>query len=234
VLIEVKTSSFGNNKLDWSPAYRNRLVKYAELLKMPLLVAWRFGTFWALFDVHQLTPSPIRYKIKFLDALKHTLMTEIAGDFSFSLRAGCGIHFRIRKFHETRDGGFEGIIEEAYWTDASGARVNDAPGVFPLFTCLEQESIISEDGEFITQSFVISDGRIAQFAHRALAMLLRLSMRAEDPHWRRALESKLSPPFAREGLRHAAQHAYDAGFLQESIQIRPTVLPPFLADVRRV
>jgi hypothetical protein len=176
VLIEVKTIPFDNNALSWPAAYRERIVRYASLMKIPLLVAWRFGTFWTLFDVRQLTPSPIRFRITFLDALKQTLMTELAGDFSFSLRPGCGMHLKIRKLGETADG-FHGVIEDAYWTNADGERFKTALGVFPLFLCLEQESIVVEDGLFVTQSFVIPDAKMAEFASRALAMLLRFSSR---------------------------------------------------------
>ena len=60
VLIEVKTTPFNKNTLEWSVAYRDRLVRYASMLKLPLLVAWRFGTIWMLFDGRQLTQSPKR------------------------------------------------------------------------------------------------------------------------------------------------------------------------------
>lgn len=231
VLIEVKTSAFDNNLLSWRPAYRDALVRYADMVKLPLLVAWRFGTFWTLFDVRHLTPSPIRYKITFLDAIKHTLMTELAGDFSFSLRPGSGMHFKIRKLEETEDG-FHGVIEDAYWMNAAGERIKEAPGVFPLFLCLEQESIVVEDGPVVTQSFVIPDGKMSEFAHRALVTLLRFSTRADDVHWRRALEQKITTPFATDGLRSAARQALDAGFLQYGFDIRPAVMPDFLAAFR--
>jgi hypothetical protein len=45
VLIEVKTTSYTNNQLSWQPAYRETLMRYAEMLKLPLLIARRFGTF---------------------------------------------------------------------------------------------------------------------------------------------------------------------------------------------
>jgi hypothetical protein len=230
VLIEVKTTPFSNNLLSWPPAYRERLMRYADMLKLPLLVAWRFGTFWTLIDVHQLTPSPIRYKTTFLDAMKNTLMTELAGDFSFSLRPGCGIHFRLRKLKETEEG-FEAIIEDVYWMNAAGERSKKAPGVFPLFTCLEQESVVVEDGPFVTQSFVIPESSTSEFAHRGLATLLRFSTRQDSVHWRRALEEKLAPPYAAEGLRKAAQQALEAEFLQHGFNVRPTVMPDFLVPL---
>ena len=50
MLIEVKTTPFSNNELSWKPAYRNAIMAYAGMLNVPLLIAWRFGTFWTLFD----------------------------------------------------------------------------------------------------------------------------------------------------------------------------------------
>ena len=157
-------------------------------------------------------------------------MTELAGDFSFSLRPGCGMHFKIRKLEETEDG-FHGVIEDAYWMNGDGERFKNAPGVFPLFICLEQESVVVEDGPFVTQSFVIPDASMAEFASRALATLLRFSSRTDDVHWRRALEKKFSPPYAPDGLRKAAQEALDAGFLHLGLNIRPPAMPDFLASL---
>lgn len=60
VLIEVKTSAPDINTLSWAESYRDSLVRYAEMLKLPLLVAWKCGSMWTLTDVRQMTPSPIR------------------------------------------------------------------------------------------------------------------------------------------------------------------------------
>ena len=65
------------------------MVRYANMLKLPLLVAWRFGNIWTLLDVRLLEPSPIRYKIEFDEAIKNTLMTELAATFRFGRAAGC-------------------------------------------------------------------------------------------------------------------------------------------------
>lgn len=230
VLIEVKTTPFTNNTLSWQPAYRDTLLRYADMVKLPLLVAWRFGTFWTLVDVQQLKAAPTRYRINFLDAMKSSLMTELAGDFSFSLREGCGMHLKIRKHRETKDG-FVGQIEEAYWQNAEGQKFKNAPGVFPLFTCIEQESIQAHEGDYLTQSFVISDSRMAQLASRALGTLLHLSMGDDEARWRRALEQSRSAPFAPDGLRKAADQALESGFLRYAFNIQPDVLPDFLSTL---
>ena len=58
--------------------------------------------------------------------------------------------------------------------------------------------------------------------------LLRFSSRSDDVHWRRALEKTVSTPYAKDGLRKAAQQALDAGFLNHGLNIRPAVIPDFL------
>ena len=162
--------------------------------------------------------------------MKQTLMTELAGDFSFSLRPGCGMHFRTRKLEATEDG-FHVRIEEAYWQNAAGERFKKADGVFPLFLCLEQESVSEDDGEFLTQSFVIPDASQSEFAHRALVTLLRFSTRKDDIHWRRTLESHKAPPVPPGGLRKAADDALACGFLQYGMNIVPAAMPDFLIRV---
>lgn len=230
VLIEVKTTPFSNDELSWQPAYRHTLVRYAEMLNLPLLIAWRFGSLWTLVDIHQLRPTP-RYKITFAEGLRHSLMTELAGDFSFSLRPGCGLHFTIHKKQET-EGGFEGVIVEAYWQNAEGQRFQNPAGVFPLFVCLEQESIVKEEGAYITQSYVIPDSAAAEFASRALGTLLRLSTGDDEVSWRRALEEGRAAPFAATGLRKAADQALRSGFLQYGLELKPAALPSFLSAIR--
>jgi hypothetical protein len=54
--------------------------------------------------------------------MKQTLMSELAGDFSFSLRAGSGIHLHIRKSEETAEG-FRGVIENAFWMNGNGEQL---------------------------------------------------------------------------------------------------------------
>jgi hypothetical protein len=83
VRIEVKTTPYSNNQLSWQPTYRDTLVRYAEMLKLPLLIAWRFGTFWTLIDVNRLS-SP-RFKISFLKAMNQALESGFL-EYSFNVR----------------------------------------------------------------------------------------------------------------------------------------------------
>ena len=55
-------------------------------------------------------------------------------------------------------------------------------------------------------------------------------MGEDEAHWRRALEQSRSAPFAPDGLRKAADQALESGFLQYAFDIRPHVMPEFLAQ----
>ena len=228
VLIEVKSSI--DKTLSWRPDFRDALQRYADTMNLPLLIAWRHRTFWALFEAKHLTRATTNFNIEFGEAMKNTLMSELAGDFTFSLRPGCGLHFKIRKLsEEMAEGRIHGRIEEVYWTNGDGERVKNPRGVYPLFLCLEQDSILAEDSDLMTQSFVIPEDRNSEFAHRALVTLLRFSAKTDDVHWRQMLEKAELPPLAKDGLRKAARHALEAGFLQYGGDIQPVAMPEFLA-----
>jgi hypothetical protein len=160
--------------------------------------------------------------------MKQSLMGALLGDFSFSLRPGCGLHLRIKKLEPETDRGFKGVVEEAYWEKPDGERVKNAPGVLPLFTCLDQEPVLTDEGTHVLQSFVIEDNQQSEFAHRALVTLLRLVTRGDKLHWRRILEEGRGVPTAPQGLRAAARAALDAGFLRYGMDYSPNSMPSFL------
>jgi hypothetical protein len=49
VLIEVKSKQ--GNTLSFQPDYLERLIKYSELVGMPLLIAWKYHSLWMLFEL---------------------------------------------------------------------------------------------------------------------------------------------------------------------------------------
>ncbi len=137
------------------------------------------------------------------------------------------MHLRILKLEDTETGS-HGRIDEAYWLNAEGKRFTKAPGVFPLFLCLEHESIVTEESGHVTQSFIVPDAQAAECGHRALVTLLRFSTRKEDVHWRRTLENHMPVAIADGGLRKAADDALRAGFLRYASNIQPKTVPDFL------
>jgi Holliday junction resolvase len=225
VLIEVKTSA--ENTLSWKSNYLSALQRYSSLLDLPLLVAWKRGTFWTLFETKHLRKATTNLNISFIDAMKQNLLGILAGDFSFCFRPGSGMHIRTRKLNETT-AGFEGVIEEAYFLNADGRRHSGTDGVLQFFLCIDQEPSVVETDTEILQSFVIPTDEQAEFAHRAMVTMLGFFME-EQPvfSWRQVLRQNKLPHLS-GGPRKAAKNALDAGFLQLVIETRPQTLPEFL------
>src|SRR5512139_1178953 len=62
VLIEVKVKK--TPKLSFTPDYFERLNNYAALVGLSLLIAWKFHTMWALFDIRHLTKARTNFNIR--------------------------------------------------------------------------------------------------------------------------------------------------------------------------
>jgi hypothetical protein len=228
VLIEVKTSSIRDLVLSWKPDYINSLQQYADLIGLPLLVAWKCGLLWTLFEARHFHKAHTNLKISFSDALCETLLGLLAGDFSFSFRPGAGAYLKIRKLKETENG-FEGVIEETYFLNANGERHTGRDGLFQLFACSDNEAAAVQENEtHAVQSYIIQSNGLAQFAHQSLVNLLDLFRGGREPIvWRQVLLKEQLPSIA-TSLQRAVQSARDAGFIQCIIHGRPRTAPGFL------
>jgi Holliday junction resolvase len=224
-LIEVKSTD--KDVLSWKPQYLKSLQRYSELVKIPLLVGWKHRSFWVLFELRHFRPSVSNLKISFTEALRESLLGQLAGDFSFCFRAPVGLHLRIRKVSQTSTA-WEGVIEDVYFTNAEGVRFKSPKGVLPFFVCIHQDVQLVEEESHFLQSYVISNSDQGEFAHRALVTLLDTFTKAEPPfHWRRILQQGIRPPQA-GGLRDAAKKALEEGFLQYVFDLVPHSVPEWL------
>lgn len=225
VLIEVKTCI--DKTLSWKPDYLSSLQRYASLLNLPLLVAWKHRSFWTLFEAKHFRLATTNLNISFLEAMKQNLLGVLAGDFSFSFRAGTGTHVRTRKLKETTNG-FDGVLEEVYFSNAEGRRLGAVGGVLQFFLCIDQEPSEVETETELLQSFVISTDQLAEFAHRAVVTVLDTFSETQQAFsWRQVLIQNRLPHIS-DGPQQAAKNALDAGFLEHVVAPRPQTLPDFL------
>lgn len=227
VLVEVKVSA--ENVLSWKPDYLAALQHYADLLGLPLLVAWKHRSFWTLFEARHLQKATTNFNLSFSGALGQTLLGLLAGDFSFSFREGVGAHLKIRKLKDSGTG-FDGVIEEAYFLNSRGEKHSGTGGLFQLFGCIDQEQEVQEDANHAVVSFVVQSSEQAEFAHRALVTVLSMLGEANDALvWRQVLLKEQLPQLG-ASPQQAARNALDAGFLQRVINIMPKTRPAFLGQ----
>ena len=75
VLIEVKAKKA--HTLSFRPDYLARLQSYADLLNIPLLIAWKYHGIWTLFEAQHLIKARKNFNIRFDHALRENLLAEV-------------------------------------------------------------------------------------------------------------------------------------------------------------
>lgn len=197
VLIEVKTSE--DNTISWRPDYFEGLQRYGQELGLPVLIAWKYKPIgcWSLFELCHFTKPNLNYKITVATAMKQSLMSLLAGDFALVLKAGVGLHLKMKKIRKVIDKDakerWEAQIEDAYFTNGVGEQLKQlGQGLWPLFLANEHEESTREDDTHFYQSFVVPTKETMQWAHCIIAFLLK-PKHAEPVRWRDVLMNHQVP-----------------------------------------
>ncbi len=236
VLIEVKSSK--TNTLSLKPGYLNKLNNYSSLLNLPILLAWKFHGIWMLFETKHLKKAKTNFNISFGDALKENLLGVLAGDFSYSLGKGAGLHFRFRKDklvkEEDKDDEITQewltVIDEVTFTDYEGRIRNDLePQVQSLFTAWDLEEEQEHSATHIKMSFV-AQGENALFAHMALVRLLDWELKDEDKIKWRNLLMKENVVKNIGNFSSAVNKALEQGIVHHILHQQPQTIPEFIQN----
>lgn len=196
VLVEVKVCN--DLTLSFKPDYHRRLTAYAELLGLPLLIAWKHQTVWMLFEYRHVELAKVNHNIRIDTAIRQNLMGILAGDVSYSAQPGAGIHFNLAKekliSSETEDATttetWQMRVKEINFTKGGGEPAKFQNEVGQLFTTLELEAEERHSPDTILNSFVVQEEAGLQLAHRALVALLEWESGAGDrASWRSLLGS---------------------------------------------
>src|SRR5713101_3651552 len=227
VLIEVKDKQ--KKRLSWTPAYFGALQRYGEEVGLPILLAWkdRLGDFWALCELRHFHVEGTNYKLTFLEAMERSLLSALAGDFSYRLQPGLGMHIHMKKLGPGKPHGpgemrFPLQVERAYFARPDGTEIRDQRGLVWLFTGLEQdEPHLEEDATHFRQSFTIPDVPVSQVAHRVLPVMLRMRRDHRDGiRWHKVRESGRLP-MSGAALEEAARNAIAAGAVKYVFHLFP-------------
>jgi hypothetical protein len=232
----VKTSvpsdptTFIKKRLELNPGY----LRYANLLRIPLLVAWRHGGIWSLFDFRCAALSRTNYHIPFFAAMEENLMGILAGDFSYRPTAGTTLRLPIRK-HTERDpstGGFDGHFYDTHFLNPSGVRLPEIPHLEYLFRTWPNESVITENASDVVQDFVIPELEYVDFASRTLLRLIEslVRVRAADVNWRSIIHDAAHLVHGAGQLRTLVESGWKHGVISKVVKQRPGRIPDFLAE----
>lgn len=233
VLVEVKTSK---KKLSFKPDYYNKLKSYAKLLGLPMLIAWKFHGFWALFDINQMELAKINYNIDFGKAMSESLLGVLAGDFSYTLPRGTGIHLRMRKeklissvrhdseVHEK----WHMVVDDVHFVDRDGKRrrdfASDIQALFFVNNLVEEQE---HTPSHVHWRFLVQDDE-NKFAYMALVGLLNwYSSESEPLNWREVV-ARIAPVPGITDFEVTVNRALHDGVVKYIFHYGPQTMPAFL------
>ncbi len=235
VLIEVKASE--DRTLSFRPDYRDRLVEYAKTLGLPMLIAWKHHSIWSLFDISHMKVAEKNYNIALGTALSESLLSTLAGDFSYTLPRGTGLHLRMKKdelISSTEDGTeiheeWRMIVDDVYHTDRDGKQRRDlSADVQTLFFVNNLEEAQEHTPTHVQWHFTVEDDE-NKFAHMALSGLLNWYLsNGESLNWREVVGRGTAVP-GLNNFSETVKRALDEGVVKYIFHIQPQTAPPFLS-----
>jgi len=234
LLVEVKVKR--GQTLSFKPDYLARLEAYAELLNMPLLIAWKHHGLWTLFEARHLAKARQNFNIKFSDALRENLLGVLAGDVAYKIAPGAGIRFRCKKeelLAVEKDGTtiseqWQMRVDEVGFLIANGEAVENLDAdVTTLFTTWDLEERQSHNDTHIELHFVAGhDGMM--FGHMALVHLLNWTLpQGGAINWRHAIRRN-EVVSSMTNFGRALERALEQKVVRTILHQQPHIWPEFL------
>lgn len=234
LLIEVKVKK--GRTLSFKPDYLARLEAYAELVGMPLLIAWKHHGLWTLFEARHLKRARKNFNIAFGDAMMENLLGVLAGDLAYKIAPGAGIHLRskkeellaVEKSGDTRTEQWKLRIDDVGFTVANGERADMIdPDLTTLFTTWDLEERQSHSDTHIEFHFVAGDDAGMMFGHMALVHLMNWSLpQGATINWRHAIRRD-AVVSNMANFSNALNRALDQKLVRTIIHQQPQTRPDF-------
>jgi Holliday junction resolvase len=234
VLIEVKSSE--SRTLSFRPDYHAKLRNYATTLGLPMLIAWKHIGLWSLFDINHMVVAQKNHNICLGTALSESLLGVLAGDFSYTLPQGTGLHLRMRKdelisvahngpaVHEE----WRMVVDDVHHSDCDGRERRDLPpDVQALFFVNSLAERREHTATHIHWHFTVEDDE-SKFAHMALAGLLNWYLASgESLNWREVIARTIPVPGVNDFAGTVARALQDK-VVKYIFNIEPQTTPLFL------
>ncbi|MFN3311944.1 MAG: restriction endonuclease [Hyphomonas sp.] len=235
VLIEVKSKA--GKTLSFKPDYLKRLQDYADLMGMPLLIAWKYHALWVLFEPKHLKKSIKNFNISIGDAMCESLMGILLGDIAYKIGEGAGVHLQCDKEALVAEETVENAIQQSWNTTITEVRFTDrnselieAPSLETqtLFKIWDLEELLEYHDDHIRISYT-APGDGMRFAHMSLVDLLRLwAPDQEKMSWRRVARKDRFTSI--EDFRGAVEKAMNEKVVHFILNMLPRSIPKFVNE----
>jgi len=251
VLIEVKHTTLDSVedvptcRLRFTERYWRGLKCYADMVGLPLLVAWNFGNLWALFDLSAMEGLEAALAIDSTSALQSDLMGLLLGTFSLHFEPGLRLAIRFQKvgLPKEHDNGSRTLslrFAQLDWLRADGTAIDKTqPDASPLFVAWSFLATEEEWEEQDTTGTVclrdpMQDSMVWSYWLSGMWQAYRGRYTTEGSFsWRQALRAGDLGPKT-EAFRRAAAWGLDAGVVRHILDMVPADalrVPRFMAKL---
>ncbi len=233
LLIEVKSKK--SNTLSFQPEYLEKLRAYANLMSMPLLIAWQYYSIWIVFEPRHLKKAKKNYNISLNGAMRENLFGVLAGDFAFKIAQGAGVNLRFLKEKLISSIETDTVIRESWQmrcvaVDFVGRGGDPVPTlsseVQTLLAIWDLDTVEepTEDGMWIRHT---AGAEGLRFGHSALVSLLNWDLpQGQSISWRQQLrKEKIS---TLDDLRSATIKGMQEKIVHLIINQQPHTWPDFV------
>jgi Holliday junction resolvase len=235
ILIEVKTTD--DDKLIWREDYLQALERYAEAVRMPLLVAWKHQRIWVLTEVRHFAKRVSAYHLDFNTAMRESLMGELFGDLM--IKISDNVRFFVdAKVAEELPPDRNVIIPEGGYTltiTAAGFMVDDNIVNLPkelfwafIASATRDEVIRIGEQEVRIQFLPLPD---SIFSLTDLWRLVALFGNKEaEPNWEEITRKPLTLTASK--VRQELREGIPKGVVQYVFEVQPNTMPEFLYSLK--
>jgi Holliday junction resolvase len=234
VLIEVKVRS-KEAKIDWSESYLRSLQKFAELLGVPLLVAWKFQNLWMLVEAEHFEKNVSGYRLTFEKAATEDLMSALFGDVRIILNETVELIIDFEVLDEIEgtaddlfpEGNFHTKIVGAGFYRA-GQKIDYPPEYFVLRLAAPDETEFRRTGkQAFSNVYRLAADHMFSLS-RVLYAIESFGASDEEPDWHQILARG---KFGSSGvqMRDFLEKGIEAGFIRYVLDVVPQTRPSFLS-----
>jgi len=234
-LVEVKTTE--DDRLVWSAKYRDSLKKFADMLGMPVLVAWKRYGLWSLCDLSEFHLAETAYHLTWEAAMKNNLMTALCGNVFITVNEG----FRFELTYELLDEAAgsadllpEGqyaaqIVEAGLFTPKGKISGQLSSELFPLFLTKAAEPITRREGKLLHHIFPVEAEGMFNLSDLLFTHLTWNKEEPSDLNW--IVEIRKGLPANERDLHTVLREAIDVQAVRYVLSQQPERIPPFLSGL---
>jgi hypothetical protein len=230
ILIEVKSAK--DVVLDWSEKYLASLRRFADLLGLPLLVAWKWGDNWTLVDHRHFEKNLTAYRLTLVKAFKQDVMCVLFRDLRVMMNPEIELTFDFEMLDEVAGHAGDLIPTGQFKAKIAGVgfyrngKKMTGKLDFALFLATPSESEFRRTSKQTCQQ-IYRPVRDTGFT-LSRVLVAQLSAAAEgDLNWHQILARGKFPSNGSD-VRNSLQAGLDQGFVQYVMDVVPNTWPDFL------